>query len=173
MLDVPDVFFHPFFHLPYLACLATASRHLRPARDAWLAEVAHHVLGYEFGIFLCVEQHVWPWTDDRHVAYQDVPELWQLIDVVVTHELTKTGLSRVVLRGLDKVAVFVHLHAPELVAPEFFAIQAVSALAEEDGAWHGQFDDDGDNDGQPPEDKQQEEAGEADVEQPFAESVGQ
>ena len=134
MLDVPDVALYAPFHLPQLLGLASESRFLGPARNARFHEVAHHVFVEQLAVHLRVFQHVWAWSHDAHVVLQHVPELRQLVDVALAHEVAKGELAWVVLGGLHLVGVLVDMHGAELIAHERASVHTGSCLLEEDGA---------------------------------------
>jgi len=132
VLDVPDVSLDALFHLPKFLGLSTIASHLCPSRDAWFGEMAHHVLVDDGAIYLSVMQHVGSWTYDAHVSLQHVDELWELIDVGLSHEVAKGELARVVLGGLHQVCILIDVHRAELQAQESLAVQSRSCLTEED-----------------------------------------
>ena len=135
MLDIPDVTLHATFHLPQLTGLATESCHLSPAGDAWLNEVAHHIFAYQFIVLLCMGQHVGTWPYNTHIANQHVPELRQLVNVGLTHEVTERELTWVVLGSLYPIAVCVHMHGTELIAIEVMSVETSTTLTEENRSW--------------------------------------
>ena len=139
MLDIPDIAFYSAFHLREFLCLAAESRHLAPSCDARLDEVADHVFIDELGVFRCVLEHVRTRAHNAHVALKHIPELRQFVDVRLAHYISPFGLARVVLRCLQFVGIGVDLHAAELVAVEFLAVQSVALLAEEHRSRHGQL----------------------------------
>ena len=143
VLDVPDVALHTSLHLPKLAGLTTEARHLRPAGDARLDEMAYHILLDELIVLLSMSQHVRSWPHNTHIAYKDVPELRQLIDVCLAHEITERELARVVLSGLQTVGITIYMHGAELVAIEITPIESRATLSEEHGARALALDDDG------------------------------
>ena len=131
MLDVPDVTLHTSFHLPEFTGLATETSHLGPAGDAWLYKMAHHVPVYQFLILLGMSQHVRPWSHNAHVAYKDVPELWQFVDVGLAHKIAKGELARIVLGSLQTVGIAIYMHGAELITIEIMAVDSCTQLAEE------------------------------------------
>ncbi len=143
MLDIPDVALYTTFHLPQLTGLTTKTCYLRPACDAGLDEVTHHVLVYQLVVLLCMCQHVWSGTHDAHITDKHVPELWQFVNVGLTHEITERELARIVLRGLQAVGIVIYVHGAELIAPERAPVKPRAPLAEEDGARALTLDDDG------------------------------
>ena len=86
-------------------------------------------------------QHVRTRTHQRHVTQENIDQLWQFIDVRLSHEITEFRLSRVILRSLHLVGILVHLHASELIAPEFLTIDTVALLFEEDRSRRSNLDD--------------------------------
>ena len=132
VLDVPDVSLDSLFHLPKFLGFTTIAGHLCPSRDARFGEMAHHVLVNDGTIYLSVMQHVRSWTYDAHVSLQHVDELWELIDVGLSHEVAKGELARVVLGGLHQVGILVDVHGAELQTLESLAVQSRSCLTEKD-----------------------------------------
>ena len=110
VLDIPDVALHTTLHLPQLTGLTAEARHLCPAGDTGLDEVAHHILVYQFVVLFRMGQHVRPWSHDAHVADQHVPELWQFVDVGLANEITEGELARIVLGGLQAIGIGVDVH---------------------------------------------------------------
>ena len=132
VLHIPDVALHAPLHLPELLRLPTEARHLCPARHARLHEVSHHILVYQLRVHLRMRQHVRSRTDNRHIPPQHVPELRQLVDVRLSHEVAEGIFPRVVLRRLQPVRVLVHVHRAELIAVEVPSVQSRAQLFEED-----------------------------------------
>ena len=134
MLDVPYITLDATLHLPQFAGLATKTIDLRPACDSGLDEVAHHILVYQGGVLLGMLQHVWPWTDQTHVAPEYIDELGKLVDITLAQEAAQSSLARIVFRGFQAVALGIATPGAELVAPELGTILARALLLEEDRA---------------------------------------
>ena len=63
-----------------------AAAHLGPARDAGLHQAAALIV-WEAALELSDERRLLrPWTDQRHVATEHVPELRELVDVQLAHQ---------------------------------------------------------------------------------------
>ena len=105
VLYIPDVSSHALLHLPQLLGLTTITRHLRPACNARLDEMAHHILLDKMRILFGVGQHVRPRAYHAHIALQHVPELGELVEIGLSHQVAKGELPRVVLRGLQLVSI--------------------------------------------------------------------
>ena len=86
-------------------------------------------------------QHVRAWSHQRHVPQEHIDQLWQFVNVCLSHEVSELRLSRVILCCLHLVCILVHLHASELVAPEFLSVDTVSFLFEEDRSRRRYLDD--------------------------------
>lgn len=130
---VVEIAFHAFFHHPEFWRFATVAQHLCIACYAWLASVAIGIVAYQLGVFLGVIEHVWAWPDDAHVAFDDVYQIGQLVDVGAPHELAEAEQTRVVRGGLPCVALTVDAHGAKLVAHKGAPIEPCASLAEEDG----------------------------------------
>lgn len=130
-----------------------------------------HITVDKSGIFLCVHQHVRPWAHQTHVALEYVEELRELVDVRTPHDVAEAELARVVLGGLQPVGILVHVHRAELQAVKLPPVQSVALLFEDDGAGALQFDDDAGNDVNHREYREQEDAGNQNVEAAFDETV--
>ena len=78
---------------------------------------------------------------NAHLSEQYVDELGELVDVGLAHYIAPLGLSRVVLRCLERVSLVVHLHASELKAIEFLAVYAAAQLLEENRTGHCELGD--------------------------------
>ena len=73
-----------------------------------------------------------PWTDQRHVATEDVPELGQLIEFVATQESSNRSDTDVTTDGDGGVAAAFRAHGAELKEGELASVTAHAALPEED-----------------------------------------
>lgn len=85
-------------------------------------------------------QHVGAGAYYRHVAHQHVDELREFVDAAFTQEVAEARFAGIVQGGLQGVALRVHLHGAELVAPEFPSVFSTALLLEEDGTRRGDFD---------------------------------
>ena len=112
-------------------------------------------------------QHVRARAHDAHVAFQHIDELRQLVDVRLAHDVSPARLARVILGGLQRIRLGIHLHASELVAVELLVVQPVSFLLEEHRSRHRQLRDNRHDNQDEGEERTQEEQGEHDVERPF------
>ena len=173
VFDIPDIAEYASFHVFQILGFAPVARHLAPSRDSRLHEVAHHVFVDQFRIFFRVFQHVRARSHHAHVAFQHIDELRQLVDVRFPHDVSPFCLSRVVLCGLQRVGLRVHLHASELVAVEFLIVEPVPFLLEEDRSRHGYFRYDCHDDEDDGEERAEEQQREHDVERPFQHLVSE
>lgn len=107
----------------------------------------------------------------RHVAHQYVDELREFIDAAFTQEVAEARFAGIVQGGLQGVALRVHLHGAELVAPEFPSVFSTALLLEEDGTRRGDFDGQPDNDIDNGEEGAKKQERESDVEHTLPESV--
>lgn len=76
-------------------------------------------------------------TYDGHVAFQDVQELWELVDTDSTDESADGGDAGIVLTGGEsRHAVFfgIHAHTAEFVDGEYFPVFSEAVLLVEGGA---------------------------------------
>jgi len=110
VLNIPDVALHAALHLPQFPCLSTESRHLGPARQPRLHEVAHHVFVYQLRVLFRMQQHVRSWAYKTHVTLQHVQELRQLIYIRLAHKIAERILPRIILCRLHLVCILVHVH---------------------------------------------------------------
>nr|GEU28033.1 hypothetical protein [Tanacetum cinerariifolium] len=121
------------FHLVERVGFATQAVHLGPAGDARLDLVTQHVTLDQLAILFVVRDRMRTRTDYAHASLQHVDELRQLVKRRLAQEPADLGHALVVLGGLHHLgAVLGHRHRAELVDHDFFAIQAVAALAEDD-----------------------------------------
>jgi hypothetical protein len=107
----------------------------------------------------------------RHVAHQYVDELREFVDAAFTQEVAEARFAGIVQGGLQGVALRVHLHGAELVAPEFPSVFSTALLLEEDGTRRGDFDGQPDNDIDNGEEGAKKQERESDVEHTLPESV--
>src|SRR5687768_13012203 len=114
--------------------IAAPAVHLRPSRDAGLHFVAEHVLRDPVPELLHEEGAFRPRADDRHLTFEDVPELWQLVEVEAAQPAADRRRARVVFARPHRPAgVFgVVLHRAELVDGEWPAVEAHALLRVED-----------------------------------------
>ena len=92
VLDIPDVSSYTLFHLPKFLGLASVTCHLCPARNTWLGEVANHVLVDDRAVNLGMVEHMRSWSYQTHVTLQDIEELWELINVGLTHKVDRKSV---------------------------------------------------------------------------------
>ena len=170
VLDIPDVLLYALLHFPQLFRLAAAAAHLSPSGDAGEAEMSYHVFVDDFSILLGVCQHVRSGSYDAHVAFEDIEELRELIDVGMPDEVAEREFSWVVLGGLHLVGVAVDVHGPELVTCECFPVESRSLLLEEDGSRALPFDEEC-YDGNERQQNHAHDGTKHDVEDPFHKSV--
>ena len=135
VLDISDVSSYTLFHLPKFLGLASVTCHLCPARNTWLREMANHVLVDERAVNLGMVEHVRSWTYQTHITLQYIEELWELINIGLTHKVTEGKLTWVDLGSLHLVCILVHMHGAELQAIECITIETCSCLLEEDRSW--------------------------------------
>lgn len=128
VLHIPDITLHALFHLPEFFRSPSESRHLSPARDARLHEVAHHILIDQFRIHLGMGQHVRTGPHHTHVPLDHIPELGELVDIGPAHKITKRELPRVILRGLQLVGLLIHVHRTELITNETLTVNTSAFL---------------------------------------------
>src|SRR5258707_1107514 len=85
-----------------------------------------------------------PGPDQAHLSFEHIEQLRQLVERGAPQEAAESRDSWVVPGGLRyRRAVFAHGHATELIDGDFFAVQAVSTLAEQSRPWGGDLDADG------------------------------
>lgn len=140
MLHVPDIGVYTAFHLMQFLSFATEAGDLCPTGDAWLYAMAYHVVVYQLGVFFGMLNHVRTRAYQRHVAQEYVDELGEFVDVGLAHEISELRLARIVLGSLYLVGILVYLHAAKLEAPEFFSVDTVAFLFEENRSWRGNLD---------------------------------
>ena len=107
-----------------------------------------------------------------HIAFQYIDKLWCLIDVCTAKHIAPPCLSRVVFCSLESIALFVDLHAAELIHNKLFAIDAASFLTKEHRTRHSEFGDSSHYQEQPWKYCHQEHQRHYDVESALYESVG-
>ena len=115
--------------------LPPIARRLGQPCDAWLAEVAHHVLVNELTVHLCVMEHVWTGAHHAHVAFEHIKELRELIDVRAPHEIAKRKLPGIVLCCLNRIGILVDVHGTKLIAHEGVAVISRAGLLKEYRSW--------------------------------------
>src|SRR5688572_9120614 len=130
VLDVVQVVLDTLFERG----VAAPAVHLRPAGDTRLHLVAQHVLRDAVLELLHEEGAFRPRADDRHLTFEDVPELWQLVEVEAAQPAADRRRARVVFARPHRPAgVFgVVLHRAELVDGEWPAVEAHALLRVED-----------------------------------------
>lgn len=130
VLDVPDVAADALFHLPEFLGFSTIARYLSPSCYARLGEVPYHIFTYQFRVDVSVVEHVRPRTYNTHITFKYIEELWKLINVCLAHEVAELELSRVVLRCLLSIGVFVDMHRTKLYTFESLAVESSALLLE-------------------------------------------
>jgi len=81
-----------------------------------------------------VVEHVRARSDDAHVAFQDIEELRQLVEVGFPEKLPEKEHPRVSLAALLRVTFAVDPHSAELQATERVSVESCPFLNEEHGA---------------------------------------
>ena len=159
-------------HLVEGAGLAAIAVDLGPAGDAGLDLVANHIAFYQVAVDFIVRHGMRAGADDAHASLQDIDELGQFIERILAQEGADAGDAGIALvRLADRLAIFAHPHRAEFIDQDFFAIEAVAALLENDGAGRIQLDGEGDEQ-QQRRDQHQDEQGEDDVACALDEAVG-
>src|SRR5690606_3490526 len=74
------------------------------------------------------------WTDNRHFPFQDIDQLWQLIQTAPSKKRTDPGHPSVVFLRLQDIRVFVQHHCSEFIAIKRYTSFTMPKLLEEDGA---------------------------------------
>src|SRR5882757_662438 len=95
----------------------------------------NHVSIDEFAVQLVMCHGVWPGTHNAHGAFQDVEKLRQLVQGARAQEPPERRNAVIRLGGLrNDRTVLADSHAPKLVDNDFLAVQAVTALAKQNGS---------------------------------------
>src|SRR3569833_2108235 len=103
--------------------------------------MSNHVSADELAVHLVVSHGVRTRPYDAHGAFQDVEELWKLIQGARAQDSAKRRYTVVRLRGLgNHGAVLTDRHAAKLVDDDFLAVQTVTALLEENRSTRSEFD---------------------------------
>ena len=112
--------------------LATQAQNLGQAGQAGTHGEPVAVAWQQGAVVAVVGKGVRTRADQRHVAYEDIDQLRQLIQAGGANKGADAGDALVVLGGVrDLVAVLGHRHAAELEDREDLAVQAGAALAEQ------------------------------------------
>lgn len=75
ILNIPNVVFDSFFHLPKLFGETPIAVDLRPTGNARFDEMSHHVFVNHATIVLGVFEHVGAWSYNRHITEEHVDKL--------------------------------------------------------------------------------------------------
>src|SRR4051812_23382818 len=88
-----------------------------------------------------------PRTDERHVAFEDVPELRQLVEIEASQHPAERRAPWIVVARPDGagLAFGVVVHRSKLVDRERLAVEAHALLMKEDGAFRRQSNERGDD----------------------------
>src|SRR5690606_461920 len=105
-----------------------------PAGDARLDFVADHVTRDESAVLLVDRNRMRARPDDTHAAFQNVEQLWQLIEGCGANECADRCDTRVVALHLfvRRVSIFRHTHGAELVDNDLLAVEAIALLTKDD-----------------------------------------
>ena len=123
IVDIPDVEAEFFSPGEIVAAMA-----LRPSGDAGSHVVAAHLLGRVKRQILHQQRAR---ADERHVAFEHVPELWQLIERGIAHEGSELRYALFVGQQFA-VGSFPLVHGLELDDAERLPLESGSLLEEED-----------------------------------------
>lgn len=113
--------------------VSTIARHLCPSRYAGLHKVTYHILVNKIPVHLRMVKHVGTWAYNTHIAFEHIEELRQLVNIRLTHEITESKFTRVILCCLHKIGIFVDMHGTELIALEFTTVHTRAGLFEKIG----------------------------------------
>ena len=133
MFKVIEVKLEPTKHLLRRIRIAIIKRGIRrDARADLIQERIARILAYNL---LNIEATLRPRTDKGHIAAQDVPQLGQLVQVMLTQEATYARQTRVFAptTKLRAGCFGVDMHAAKLIHGKGAAIAADARLLEESG----------------------------------------
>ena len=118
VLQVIQVKLQPFQHLLHGIRVTVVQGGVRRDTRADLVEVNIPWVTLDNLVYIIFS--LWPRTDESHVTFYHVPQLRQLVQVVIAQEMSNLGHTLVVLVPKQLRAVFlrVHAHAAELVNGE-------------------------------------------------------
>lgn len=84
---------------------------------------------------LCIARLLGPWTDDGHITDQDVPKLWQLIQLCRSQQAADSCHPRIAVeRQLKTVGAAVLVELAEFVHPKGTPAKTKPCMGEEDGS---------------------------------------
>src|SRR6266568_6856566 len=101
-----------------LVALAVRIIHLRPAGDSWLHQVPEMIERNCFLVALSASDPFRAWTNQAHVALEDIPKLRQLIEPEFPQPAPRTGYARIVVPRVEIGRILVqvtHEHRAKLV----------------------------------------------------------
>jgi hypothetical protein len=119
---------------------------LCPSGESGLGVVSEHV-SWDVGAETFDEFRAFrAWTDEGHLAEEDVEELGEFVEAGFAEESSDGGGSRVVVGGPDGAGVIFGVwdHGSEFEDADAAAANAGADLGVEDGAIAGEFDEEGD-----------------------------
>ena len=133
MLQIVEVELQTTQHLLHRVGVAVVERGVRGHARSNLIEI--DVARVVLNDLVDVELAFRSWTDKGHVAFEHVPKLGQLIEMMVTEEAAdlRHAVIAVVIGQLRAMFLGIHLHASELIDVERFSIHADSLLLEDGG----------------------------------------
>src|SRR5262249_46206789 len=116
--------------------VAAPAVHLRPASNPGLHLVSKHVLWNSTLELIDEKRALRPWPDNRHFAFQDVPELRKLVQIEATEEAAERSAPRVIVARphRSRGVLSVDEHRAELVHGEGAPVEAHPLLTIEDRA---------------------------------------
>src|SRR6185312_6040745 len=109
-------------------------------------------------------EHMRAWPHHRHITYQYVKKLWQLIQARPSHKSTYFSYPAIVARGLPFIGIAIHIHTPELIAFKGIVIVSRPLLGKKHAPPGFQLYQDGQYGEQPAKHKQDDENGKYDIE---------
>src|SRR6266567_6293514 len=98
--------------------LAVRIIHLRPAGDSWLHQVPEMIERNCFLVALSASDPFRAWTNQAHVALEDIPKLRQLIEPEFPQPAPRTGYARIIFARVEigcLVVQVAHEHRAELI----------------------------------------------------------
>src|SRR5690349_20879892 len=102
---------YPFFHARHGASFAPVTVDLGPPRNSWFDVVSECILTDKIGVIVVKSERVRPWSNNRHVSFEDIKELRNLINARLPQPRANPGHAIIAAhRLLDRRPIFEHRH---------------------------------------------------------------
>ncbi len=141
IVDIPKIVRNPLGHLFKATRFAPQSINLRPTGYSGLDVIAKYIFCDQPVIFIVMRKRMRSRSNQRHITFEDVEELRQLVNTCATQQSPNPCHAIVVLPHLsDARPIFEDRHCTKLEDDELNTVKPAPPLPEYDSARAVEFD---------------------------------